>query len=67
MTDTPAFSHTADGLLRILVRRGEIMTDVVLVYRDIDGEICWYGSDSLTKSDAVIMLETVKQALISAS
>lgn len=39
MSDTPAFSHTADGLLRILVRRGEIMTDAVLIYRDIDVDI----------------------------
>ena len=64
MSDSPAFSHTADSLLRILVRRGEIMTDAVLVYRDSDDGIHWYGSDSLTTSDAVFMLDKVKQSLI---
>lgn len=63
MLDSPALSHTADDLLRILVRRGENMTDAILVYRDSDGDILWYGANSLKKGDAVFMLEKVKQSL----
>jgi hypothetical protein len=43
------------------------MTDAVLVYRDNDDDIRWYGTDSVTRSDAVIMLEKVKQSLVAES
>lgn len=39
------------------------MTDAILVYRDSDGDILWYGANSLKKGDAVFMLEKVKQSL----
>jgi len=67
MSHLPAFSHTAEGLLSIVLRRGQTMTDAILVYRDNDDDIRWYGSDSLKTTDAVVLLEKVKQALISKS
>jgi hypothetical protein len=67
MSESPALSYTAECLLRIIVRRGDTMTDAVLVYRDNDDDIRWYGTDSVTRSDAVIMLEKVKQSLTSKS
>ncbi len=67
MSESPALSYTAECLLRIIVRRGDTMTDAVLVYRDNDDDIRWYGTDSVTRSDAVIMLEKVKQSLVAES
>ncbi len=67
MSESPALSATAEGLLRIIVRRGETMTGAVLVYRDSDQEIRWYRSDSLKTSDAVYLLEKTKLSLISNS
>lgn len=67
MPESPALSTTAEGLLRIIVRRGEIMTGAVLVYRDSDEVIRWYRSDSLKTSDAVYLLEKAKLSLISNS
>lgn len=67
MSESPALSYTAECLLRIIVRRGETMTGAVLVYRDNDDDIRWYGTESVTRSDAVIMLEEVKISLVSKS
>ncbi len=67
MSESPALSTTAEGLLRIIVRRGETMTGAVLVYRDSDEEIRWYRSDSLKTSDAVYLLEKANLSLISNS
>ena len=63
MSDSPALSTTAECLLRIIIRRGDTMTDAVLVYRDNNDDIRWYGTDSLKRSDAVIMLDEVKKSL----
>ena len=67
MSESPALSYTAECLLRIIIRRGDTMTGAVLVYRDNDEDIRWYGTDSVTRSDAVIMLEEVKKSLVSKS
>ena len=67
MTVRPALSYTAKDLLRIIVRRGDAMTDAVLVYRNNDGDVRWYGADSLNRSDAIIMLGKVRQSLVSKS
>lgn len=67
MSESTALSTTAEGLLRIIVRRGETMTGAVLVYRDSDEEIRWYRSESLKTSDAVYLLEKAKLSLTSSS
>lgn len=65
MSELPALSPSAEGLLRILVRRGETMSGAVLVYWDNDEEIRWYRSESLKTSDAVYLLEKASLSLLS--
>ena len=67
MAKAPALSTTAEGLIRIIARRGETMTGAVLIYRDSDEEIRWYRSDSLKTSDAVYLLAKANLSLISNS
>ena len=67
MSESPALSTTAEGLLHVIARRGETMTGAVLVYRDSDQEIRWYRSESLKTSDAVYLLEKANLSLLSNS
>lgn len=67
MSERAALSTTAEGLIRIIARRGETMTGAVLVYRDSGEDICWYRSDSLKTSDAVYLLEKANLSLLSDS
>jgi len=67
MPESAPLSTTAEGLLRIIVRRGETMTGAVLVYRDNNEEIRWYRSDSLKTSDAVYLLEKASFSLVANS
>ena len=57
-------SEPAREMLAVLAREGPEMSSALLVFRDGDGIINWRGSDNMSLSDALWMLEKVKVELL---
>ncbi len=57
-------STVTGELLRLITKKGQDMTVAVVIYKDSNDDICWYGSEDLGMSDAIELLEKVKIELM---
>ena len=60
-------SNVMGELLRLIAKKSHDMTAAVVIYKDRNDDICWYGSENLGKNEAVNLLERVKNELMSLS
>ncbi len=60
-------SETAREMLPVRFDQGLDMASALLLYKDNNGDVYWHGSDEMTISEAVLMLEKVKLELIKRS
>jgi len=57
-------STVTGELLRLIAKMGQDMTAAVVIYKDRNDDICWYGSEDLGMNDAIDLLEKVKIELM---
>jgi len=57
-------SQPARQILNVLSEQGLDIKTALLIYKDSNGNVCWYESDDLQVSEAVLLLEKVKLELI---
>jgi len=60
-------STVTGELLRLVAKTGQNMTAAVVIYKDCNDDVYWYGSENLEKSEAIELLEKVKIELMNTS
>ncbi len=67
MTVSSNTANITGELLRLIAKTGQNMKTAVVVYKDKNNDVYWYGSDGLEKRDAIDLLERVKIELMNKS
>lgn len=67
MAESRNISTVTGELLRLVAKTGQNMTAAVVIYKDCNDDVYWYGSENLEKSEAIELLEKVKIELMKTS
>lgn len=67
MAKSRKVSPVTGELLRLIAKSGQNMTVAVVIYKDRNDDVYWYGTENLEKSDAIDLLGKVNIELMRTS